>query len=349
MKIIFLLAFVLANHSYSSESAEIPSFSSPDEWRISSPAFEIYWGMNGEDTYISVIDCRVPTGSTLILSDEITAENKTLFEEIHAKNLKEASDDTESFKDLTQKIASLAKPASPISDDSSLLDLMSHSPGLVWTGSGISLQSGIPTLPDLYGKLNLTPIPYTHAVEAAGLREMAADIGLYQEILFDFLRVIFHAKTLSIEPSPAHHSIGGILKLLPTSHYITSNLDHLEDSLGYTGTVKFEVKKPFSESSFIIKSSEVALGPQLFMPSWVLMVGLRADDYRIVSWATEKGIPIYYVNPNAPELCTFTGESLLPVQWIRAYAQEYLPGLLERLRKKMKKPPVAGAGEAWYD
>jgi hypothetical protein len=365
IKIFSLLALLWVNYSYScgsvtsifseergrvdasaagvpSAQGELPS----GDWNIVSPAFQINWGMRGEDTYISVIDCPSPSKSKLILSTEITAKNRELFERMHKKHLEEAPDDMQNFNRLASGIdyiSSLRETLPIDKNDGLLLDLMSGSPGLIWTGSCISLHSGIPTLPELYRSLGLESIPHTHAVKEAGLRRLAANIDAHdvQGILFDFLRGIFYSKKL---PSPAHYSIRDILKLLAGSHYITSNLDHLEDSLGYTETVEFEANESSSEPSLVIKSSKELSAPQSlpesFIPSWVLMVGLRADDYGIAKWAVDKDIPIYYVNPNAPELSDLMCESetprLLSVRWIQADAQEYLPNLLRRLCEKMQ-------------
>lgn len=329
------------------ESAVVPTIH-VNSWGIASAGFRICWGENewgeAEEAYVSIIDYRAPEKSQLLLSEGVSQEKAVFFRKMHLDEVTLAPTILEkSLACSFSALYSLPKVSGPIADDSELLALMISTPGLIWTGSGISLQSGIPTLPALYAELELVPIPYTHSVEEEGLRKMAANIKECKPILFNFLRRVFAAKKTGIQPSAAHCSIGEILKLLELNpggrtHYITSNLDGIEEDLGYAETVAFEAGESCASAFLKTKSSKSESA--VFVPHWILVIGLRVDDYGIIQWATEKAIPIYYVNPNAPEFSNFTSQPtapprLLEVRWIKRDAQEYMPELLKRLKERV--------------
>lgn len=305
----------------------------PDRWCINSPGLSIEWGEAGNDKYISVVDCRDPDKSLLVLPDKITANSKKAFEKIH-KERKESveTDSITEFEAWLKNCPDISKQT-PVEKDDGLVTAMIHGQdvGLIWTGAGISSRAGIPTLLELYKKLGLRSIPLTHMVEEYGLRVMATRIyyGHVREIIFDFLGGIF--RKIKYEPSPAHIAVKDILTLTG-AHYITSNLDHLEDSLGYGETVEFKADDSVDKAVLRMRSSKEEITPK-----WVLIVGLRVDDYGIATWASYKRIPIYYVGPNIPELAVLSEkQSLIAVDWVKADAQEYLPALVQRLKGAKK-------------
>jgi len=351
--IIFLLAFLfLANPSFSMQSSPADLY----EWRIWGAAgYVVKWGADKNDWYIATIDNRDPGKSRLITSPNISVANKGKFEASYAELQKEAlGANLKEQETFLEKIHSFKTIHLPVKNDDALLDSMAKAPGLIWTGSGISLASGIPTLPSFYRSLGLVGNHYTHEVEEQSLR--ALDVGANQKLLIDFLIQVHAPAKLEIKPSPAHIAIKGLLDETK-SQYITSNLDHLEDPLGYGETVTFD---PESKILKILVSDDK--GPcfemvkhgdeesrlerktlsEPFIPNWLLMVGLRIDDYGIAAWAEANKIPIYYVGPNPPELLNLHEAqdnlsllSALSVQWIKADAQTYLPALLERLQLKI--------------
>ena len=306
----------------------------PDRWCINSPGLSIEWGQAGNDRYISIIDPRTPKNSLLILPDDIEAKSKAAFDALHNERVNSIeAGAVEGMENSLKTLPSVSKQK-PVEDDT-LVMALSEGTGLIWTGAGISSISGIPTLLELYNTLGLRSIPFTHMVEEYNLRQMATRIYSFKmrEIMFNFLSGVF--KKSKHEPSPAHFAVKDILKLTG-SHYITSNLDHLEDDLGYGETVTFEAGDSVDTAILKTRSTNTE-----FTPNWILIVDLRIDDYGIAEWAAHKNIPIYYVGPNPPELASMlSGKiSLTPVMWVKADAQSYLPALLQAL--KIKKVRVA--------
>jgi Sir2 family len=174
-----------------------------------------------------------------------------------------------------------------------------------------------------------------------------------QDLLFNFLDKV-HGVT-QVEPTPAHHAIKELLTCGPGADYITSNLDGLEKRIGYSETIQFnyeerrlERKKRESHESVTYeemlereKNESVTIVDD---PQWLLMVGLRCDDYGIATWAEERAIPIFYVGPNAPELSNIgavvnklaKGETPpqlrnINFKWLQFDAQSYLPDLVNCL------------------
>ena len=351
--VLFLLAALwLIRPSFAAEGVSQPTamegVSQPTwpEWSIGSAGYEIQWGIYKDGGYIAAIDFRDPGKSRLIISPDVAKEAKEIFEKYYetqlAQNLDEVRDEGENLLGKAQSLKRIAH--SPVENDAALLNLMRGAPGLIWTGSGISLSSGIPTLPTFYKSLGLVGVPYLHMVEEKSLRAMNVEAN--QKLLFDFLSKVHEAAKLKLEPSPAHHAIKYLLEETQ-SHYATSNLDKLEKLLDYRETVTFDHENKALKILMFDKNNpylERKTLPDPFIPSWILMVGLRTDDYGIATWAEANKIPIYYVGPNAPEL-TNAREILMPgnsnvslrelsVQWIRDDAQVYMPALLAKLRIK---------------
>lgn len=320
----FVTGYLLLPTVFSASSSGVY----PDKWSINSPGFSIEWGQAGNYRYISIIDCRTPKNCLLILPDDIAANSKAAFTKIHEDRTGAIETDTIADMEAYLKTLPSVSKQKPVETDDDLIAAMLRGAGLIWTGAGISSRSGIPTLLELYKTLGLISVPFTHMVEEYGLRKMATRIYSFKmcDMLFDFLSGVF--KKRKHEPSPAHFAIKDILTVTK-AHYITSNLDHLEDEVGYGETVEFDAGEVIEQAILRTRSAKTE-----FTPSWVLIVGLRIDDYGIAELATSKRIPIFYVGPNTPELACARSDkiSLIPVTWVKADAQEYLPNLVQRLK-----------------
>ena len=336
MKLKFFLLFlaVIGCSAFgASEPIEAPmswsenfSIYSIHKWHIHSPGYSILWGQHERGRFVAYVDSLNEVSQLDILEGndkEFLAYAQQLLKDFKRGMMGSAQD----AQLMVDALGALGEPSGPITDDSELVRAMGKSSGLIWTGAGISLAAGVPTLKSLYASLGLDYIPYTFMAEEAGLRKIDLSAEHTQRTLFNFLDSVHRAKAVGLKPSVAHHTIKKILDATG-SKYITSNLDGLEKASGYGETVKWN---NYDVPAFL----KLSKTDEPFVPAWILMVGLSGDDYGIAGWASKQGIPIYYVGPNPPEtvdLQEFKAPAeRINVHWVKADAQTYMPELYRKI------------------
>lgn len=99
---------------------------------------------------------------------------------------------------------------------------------VVFTGAGVSAESGIPTFRDALTGLWALHDPMDLATPAAFERDPALVWGWYES-----RRLQLQGK----EPNPAHHALANLASQVPRLTLITQNVDDLHERAGSTGVI----------------------------------------------------------------------------------------------------------------
>jgi NAD-dependent deacetylase len=111
---------------------------------------------------------------------------------------------------------------------------------VVFTGAGVSAESGIPTFRDkqtgFWERFDVAELATPHAFE----RDPALVWGWYEWR---------RAAVLNAQPNPAHQAIAAMVALVPELTLITQNVDDLHERAGSRGVVHLhgEILRPYCE------------------------------------------------------------------------------------------------------
>lgn len=166
------------------------------------------------------------------------------------------------------------------------LDLKNISPFVLYVGSGLSYEAGLPTLAEIHKDFGVDD--YQTQTMVFGQID-PIPMQLRNGVLNTFAKFIeFHISAAYAQPSDAHNKCAELYRAGFINRILTDNVDNLFNALGV----------PFERTRTIFPGNV----PYSFEESTkaMLVVGVAADRRSIIQQARKHGLKIIIVNPFQP-------------------------------------------------